>query len=293
VVLLRIDSWFTVEQTARVEGERVLAKEANATAALAARGITKRFGALEVLKGIDVEAYTGDVISIIGTSGSGKSTLLRCLNLLEQPDEGQIVLHGEEIKLKRQKNGTLAARDSRQISRLRSNLGFVFQNFNLWPHMTVMQNVIEAPIQVLGLSYDEAVTRGEKLLMKVGIADKAESYPGMLSGGQQQRAAIARTLAMEPKIILFDEPTSSLDPEMVGEVLGVIQALAQEGRTMLLVTHEMRFARNVSTRTIFLHAGRIEEQGTPKEVFDNPTSARCRQFMASQQQEHNREPVPI
>ena len=156
--------------------------------------------------------------------------------------------------------------------------------------MTVMQNVIEAPIQVLGLSYDEAVARCEKLLMKVGIADKAESYPGMLSGGQQQRAAIARTLAMEPKIILFDEPTSSLDPEMVGEVLGVIQALAQEGRTMLLVTHEMRFARNVSTRTIFLHAGRIEEHGTPQEVFDNPTSARCRQFVASQQQEHNKEP---
>jgi ABC-type histidine transport system ATPase subunit len=261
--------------------------------ALQAKGITKRYGALEVLKGIDIEARTGDVISIIGTSGSGKSTLLRCLNLLEYPDEGKISLHGEEIRLRRQRNGTLCAADTRQIARLRANLGFVFQNFNLWPHMTVMQNVIEAPMQVLGLSYDAAVARGEKLLAKVGIADKAGNYPMMLSGGQQQRAAIARTLAMEPKIILFDEPTSSLDPEMVGEVLGVIQALAQEGRTMLLVTHEMRFARNVSTRTIFLHAGRIEEQGTPQQVFDNPTSARCRQFMATQHEDTKREPVPI
>jgi ABC-type histidine transport system ATPase subunit len=263
-----------------------------AAPALQAKGITKRYGALEVLKGIDIEARTGDVISIIGTSGSGKSTLLRCLNLLEYPDEGEISLHGEAIRLRRQRNGTLCAADSRQIARLRANLGFVFQSFNLWPHMTVMQNVIEAPMQVLGLSYDAAVARGEKLLAKVGIADKAESYPMMLSGGQQQRAAIARTLAMEPKIILFDEPTSSLDPEMVGEVLGVIQALAQEGRTMLLVTHEMRFARNVSTRTIFLHAGRIEEQGTPQQVFDNPTSARCRQFMTTQREDNNKEPVP-
>ena len=258
--------------------------------ALNARGIRKAYGKLEVLKGIDIEARTGDVVAIVGTSGSGKSTLLRCLNLLEQPDEGQIVLHGEEIRLKRQKNGSLAAADSRQISRLRSKLGFVFQNFNLWPHMTVIENIIEAPVQVLGLSRDEAIARGEKLLAKVGIGDKAQSYPMMLSGGQQQRAAIARTLAMEPEIILFDEPTSALDPEMVGEVLGVIQALAQEGRTMLLVTHEMRFARNVSTRAIFLHAGRIEEEGTPQQVFDHPVSARCRQFMASQHL-HNREQV--
>jgi polar amino acid transport system ATP-binding protein len=260
--------------------------------ALSARGIRKKYGALEVLKGIDIEARTGDVISIIGSSGSGKSTLLRCLNLLEQPDDGEIILHGEALRLKRQKNGTLCASDSRQIARLRANLGFVFQNFNLWPHMTVIQNVIEAPVQVLGLSKDAARARGEALLKKVGIAEKADAYPMMLSGGQQQRAAIARTLAMEPKIILFDEPTSSLDPEMVGEVLGVIQALAQEGRTMLLVTHEMRFARNVSTRTIFLHAGRIEEEGTPAQVFDNPQSTRCRQFMASHQGNNNREPVP-
>ncbi|MFC5069363.1 ABC transporter ATP-binding protein [Flaviflagellibacter deserti] len=254
----------------------------NAVPALQAKGIKKRYGNLEVLKGIDIEAHTGEVIAIIGTSGSGKSTLLRCLNLLDNPDEGEITVHGESIRMKRQRNGTLCAADSKQISRLRSDIGFVFQSFNLWPHMTVMENIIEAPIQVLGLSYPEAVARAEKLLMKVGIAGKAESYPMMLSGGQQQRAAIARTLAMEPKVILFDEPTSALDPEMVGEVLGVIQQLAQEGRTMLLVTHEMRFARNVSTRAIFLDAGRIEQQGTPAEVFDHPTSARCRQFMASQ-----------
>lgn len=258
--------------------------------ALEARGIAKSYGTLEVLKGIDVEARTGDVISIIGTSGSGKSTLLRCLNLLEHPNEGQIFLHGEEIRLKRDRNGELDAADARQIARLRADLGFVFQNFNLWPHLTVMQNIIEAPMQVLGLSRAQAVARAEKLLQKVGMADKAQSYPMMLSGGQQQRAAIARTLAMEPKIILFDEPTSSLDPEMVGEVLSVIQALAQEGRTMLLVTHEMAFARKVSTHVIFLDAGRIEEQGTPQQVFDNPSSARCRQFMASHQG-HNREQV--
>lgn len=269
-------------QSVATQGECALPESANDIFALAAKGIVKRYGALEVLKGIDISARTGDVISIIGTSGSGKSTLLRCLNLLEHPNEGRIILHGEEISLKRDKKDELVASNARQIARLRANLGFVFQNFNLWPHMTVMENIIEAPMQVLGLKKDAAIARGEALLAKVGIADKAGSYPMMLSGGQQQRAAIARTLAMEPKIILFDEPTSALDPEMVGEVLSVIQALAQEGRTMLLVTHEMRFARNVSTRTIFLHAGRIEEEGTPSEVFGNPKSERCRQFMASQ-----------
>ncbi|MGQ4273248.1 ABC transporter ATP-binding protein [Terrihabitans sp. B22-R8] len=267
---------------ARLRGDPVLSTIAQSVPALEARGIKKRYGALEVLKGIDIEARTGDVISIIGTSGSGKSTLLRCLNLLELPNEGAIRLHGEEMRLKRQSNGTLCAADARQISRLRANLGFVFQSFNLWPHLNVLENLIEAPMHVLGLKRRNAVERAEKLLLKVGMADKAKSYPMMLSGGQQQRAAIARTLAMEPKIILFDEPTSALDPEMVGEVLNVIRALADEGRTMLLVTHEMRFARSVSTHTLFLDAGRIEEQGPPEQVFDNPSSARCRLFMASQ-----------
>jgi putative lysine/arginine/ornithine/histidine/octopine transport system ATP-binding protein len=272
-----------------VPEERVLPIKPPAVPALEARGIKKRYGALEVLKGIDIEARTGDVISIIGTSGSGKSTLLRCLNLLELPDEGAIRLHGEEMRLKRQRGGGLGAADADQIARLRADLGFVFQNFNLWPHMTVMENIIEAPMTVLGLKKADAIARAEALLLKVGMADKAKSYPMMLSGGQQQRAAIARTLAMEPKIILFDEPTSALDPEMVGEVLNVIRALADEGRTMLLVTHEMRFARNVSTHTLFLHAGRIEEQGPPEQVFDNPQSQRCRSFMASQNS-HIREP---
>lgn len=263
---------------------------AAATPALEARDIHKRYGALEVLKGVDLAAYDGDVIAIVGSSGSGKSTFLRCLNLLDQPNEGAIAIAGEDIKLKRAKDGTLCAAESRQITRLRAQIGFVFQNFNLWPHMSVLDNAIEAPMTVLGLSRREATERAEALLAKVGIAEKRHSYPAMLSGGQQQRAAIARALAMEPKVILFDEPTSALDPEMVGEVLGVIQKLAQEGRTMLLVTHEMSFARNVATRAIFLNQGRIEEQGTPQQVFDNPQSARCRQFMASHDLS-KREPV--
>lgn len=249
--------------------------------ALEAENIHKRFGGLEVLKGISVTARDGEVISILGSSGSGKSTFLRCLNLLESPDEGRIALAGETLKLKRQRGGHLVPADARQVARLRAGMGFVFQNFNLWPHMTILENVIEAPIRVLGQPRKQAIETAEALLAKVGIADKRHAYPGHLSGGQQQRAAIARTLAMQPKVILFDEPTSALDPEMVAEVLGVITGLAEEGRTMLLVTHEMRFARNVSTRVIFLHDGRIEEEGTPAKVFDAPESARCQQFMAS------------
>jgi len=221
------------------------------------------------------------VISILGSSGSGKSTFLRCVNLLENPHQGQIIVAGEELKLKAQKNGELTAADSRQINSLRSEIGFVFQNFNLWPHMTVLDNITEAPRRVLGKSKAEAREIAEALLAKVGIADKRHAYPNQLSGGQQQRAAIARTLAMQPKVILFDEPTSALDPEMVQEVLTVIRALADEGRTMLLVTHEMSFARQVSSQVVFLHQGVVEEQGTPDQVFDNPTSARCKQFMSS------------
>ncbi|WP_084338710.1 ABC transporter ATP-binding protein [Pseudomonas indica] len=250
------------------------------TAALEIRNLHKRYGDLEVLKGISLTARDGDVISILGSSGSGKSTFLRCINLLENPHQGQIRVAGEELKLKPARNGELVAADNKQINRLRSEIGFVFQNFNLWPHMTVLDNIIEAPRRVLGQSKAEATEVAEALLAKVGIADKRHVYPTQLSGGQQQRAAIARTLAMQPKVILFDEPTSALDPEMVQEVLNVIRALAEEGRTMLLVTHEMGFARQVSTEVVFLHQGLVEEQGPPQQVFENPQSARCRQFMS-------------
>ena len=254
---------------------------AQATPALEIRNLHKRYGALDVLKGISLAANDGAVISILGSSGSGKSTLLRCINLLENPHQGEILVAGEALKLKAARNGELIAADNRQINRLRSQIGFVFQNFNLWPHMSVLDNIIEAPRRVLGQSRAEAVEVAEALLEKVGIADKRHAYPNELSGGQQQRAAIARTLAMQPKVILFDEPTSALDPEMVQEVLSVIRNLAEEGRTMLLVTHEMGFARQVSSEVVFLHQGLVEEQGTPEQVFDNPLSARCRQFMSS------------
>lgn len=221
------------------------------------------------------------MISILGSSGSGKSTLLRCINLLENPHQGEILVVSEALKLKAAKNGDLIAADNRQINRVRSEIGFVFQNFNLWPHMSILDNIIEAPRRVLGQSKAEAIEAAEALLNKVGIYDKRHSYPAQLSGGQQQRAAIARTLAMKPKVILFDEPTSALDPEMVQEVLNVIRALAEEGRTMLLVTHEMSFARHVSSEVVFLHQGLVEEQGSPQQVFENPTSARCKQFMSS------------
>ena len=249
--------------------------------ALEVRNLHKRYGDLEVLKGVDLIARDGDVISILGSSGSGKSTLLRCINLLENPHDGQILVASEELKLKRARQGELVAADNRQINRLRARVGFVFQSFNLWPHMSILDNIIEAPRRVLGQSKAEAVEAAEAFLAKVGIADKRHSFPAQLSGGQQQRAAIARTLAMQPRVILFDEPTSALDPEMVQEVLNVIRTLADEGRTMLLVTHELGFARQVSSQVVFLHQGQVEEIGTPDQVFDNPGSERCRQFMSS------------
>lgn len=249
--------------------------------ALEIRNLHKQYGELEVIKGISLTAHDGDVISILGTSGSGKSTFLRCINLLENPNQGQIFVAGEELRLKSNTKGQLVAADPKQINRMRSELGFVFQNFNLWPHMSILDNLIEAPRRVLGKSKAEAIDIAETLLAKVGISDKRHAFPAQLSGGQQQRAAIARTLAMQPKVILFDEPTSALDPEMVQEVLNVIRALAEEGRTMLLVTHEMNFARQVSSQVIFLHEGQIEEQGAPEQVFDHPRSVRCKQFMSS------------
>ncbi len=250
--------------------------------ALVADDIHKSFGSAEVLKGISLTARDGDVISIIGSSGSGKSTFLRCLNLLESPDQGRIILAGEELGLTHKLGVGLVASDPKQIVRMRAKMGFVFQGFNLWSHLTILENVIEAPVHVGKVPRPEAIERAEMLLAKVGIAEKRDAYPGQLSGGQQQRVAIARALAMEPKLLLFDEPTSALDPELVNEVLQVMQTLATEGRTMLVVTHEMRFAKEVSTEVVFLHEGRIHEQGPPSQVFDAPKSERCRQFIGNQ-----------
>lgn len=248
--------------------------------ALDLQDIHKSYGSLDVLKGVSLTAYDGDVISILGSSGSGKSTLLRCINLLENPTSGKIIVGQEALKLK-EKKGELVAADSKQLEKLRSKIGFVFQSFNLWPHKTILQNIIEGPTQVLGVSKAQAIQDAEHLLAKVGLLDKKDAYPDNLSGGQRQRVAIARALAMKPQVLLFDEPTSALDPELVNEVLAVMRELAAEGRTMLIVTHEMRFAREVSSKVVFLHQGRIEEIGTPEEVFDNPKSARVREFMAS------------
>jgi polar amino acid transport system ATP-binding protein len=241
----------------------------------------KKFGDLEVLKGVSLSARKGDVVSMIGASGSGKSTFLRCINFLEMPTEGEIEVVGEKVALTRHKDGDLHPSDRRQLERVRTKLGMVFQSFNLWQHMSVLQNVIEAPVHVLGLSKAEAIDRAEKLLNKVGLYNKRDQYPAFLSGGQQQRAAIARALCMEPKVMLFDEPTSALDPELVGEVLRVIRQLAEEGRTMILVTHEMKFARDVSSHVIYLYQGVIEEEGPPSRVFGEPVSERCRQFVSS------------
>ncbi|WP_345814731.1 ATP-binding cassette domain-containing protein [Paraburkholderia sp. PREW-6R] len=256
---------------------------ANAPVALSVKNIHKSFGDHHVLKGISLDAHQGDVISILGASGSGKSTFLRCLNLLETPDDGSVALAGEELKMKRRGDGKLQPSDRRQVDRIRSQLGMVFQNFNLWSHMTVLENLIEGPMRVQKRSRAESVEEAEALLAKVGLAEKRGHYPAHLSGGQQQRVAIARALAMHPEVMLFDEPTSALDPELVGEVLRVMRSLAEEGRTMLVVTHEMGFARHVSNRVMFLHQGQVEADGTPDEVFVDSTSDRFRQFVSSHQ----------
>ncbi len=248
-------------------------------AALVAEDIHKSFGSLEVLKGISLNAKDHDVVSILGSSGSGKSTFLRCINLLETPNAGQVFVKGELIRM-RERGGGLVPEDIKQVERIRAKLAMVFQQFNLWSHMTVLQNVIEAPIHVLKVPKAEATERGEEVLRQVGMYDRKDYYPAHLSGGQQQRAAIARALAMEPEVMLFDEPTSALDPELVGEVLRVMRKLAEEGRTMLVVTHEMGFARDVSDQVMFLHEGLVEEYGPPQEVFGNPKSERFRQFLA-------------
>lgn len=260
------------------------AKDSTRPIALSLEDLHKSYGSLEVLKGVSLTAYDGDVISILGSSGSGKSTLLRCINLLEKPTKGRIIIGSDELMLKPTKSGEMQAADIKQLENLRARVGFVFQGFNLWPHKTILQNIIEGPTQVLKIKKDQAISDAEKLLDKVGLLDKKDAYPANLSGGQRQRVAIARALAMQPRVLLFDEPTSALDPELVNEVLSVMRELAEEGRTMLIVTHEMRFAREVSSQVVFLHQGIVEEMGTPEQVFDNPKSTRVRDFMAANNQ---------
>lgn len=256
-------------------------QEHTAAPVIELRDLHKSFGQVEVLKGIDLTARPGEVISLIGGSGSGKSTTLRCLNLLEIPTStGRLKLLGEEVHLKPGKNGHSEISDHRQLRRLRSRLGMVFQSFNLWPHMTLEQNVMEAQVQVLGRHKEEAREVARQLLDRVGLSGR-DMYPSYLSGGQQQRGAIARALAVDPEVMLFDEPTSALDPELVGEVLGVMQGLAEEGRTMIIVTHEMKFAADVADRVIFLNQGRVEEEGTPEQIFEAPKSERLQQFIQS------------
>jgi polar amino acid transport system ATP-binding protein len=242
-------------------------------------GLHKSFGALDVLRGVDLTARVGDVVSLIGSSGSGKSTLLRCANLLEDSQQGDIIFEGEPITWRGTGHGRHPANRD-QVQRIRTNLSMVFQQFNLWSHLTVLQNVMEAPVTVLGENRAMVEDRARALLDKVGIGDKCEAWPAQLSGGQQQRAAIARALCMQPRALLFDEPTSALDPELEQEVVRVIRDLASEGRTMLLVTHDMRMARDLSDHVVFLHQGLVEEQGPPAELFGAPKSDRLRQFLS-------------
>jgi histidine transport system ATP-binding protein len=243
-------------------------------------GLHKSYGDHEVLKGVSLKANVGDVICLIGASGSGKSTFLRCINFLEQPNDGAMSLDGQQIRMVSDVGGMRVA-DPAELQRIRTRLAMVFQHFNLWSHMTVLENITMAPRRVLGVSKVEAEDRARKYLEKVGLpARVADQYPAFLSGGQQQRVAIARALAMEPEIMLFDEPTSALDPELVGEVLKVIQGLAEEGRTMILVTHEMGFARKVANQVVFLHQGQIEEMGHPDDVLGSPKSERLQQFLS-------------
>ncbi len=247
-------------------------------ATLAVTGIHKSFGSHHVLKGISMTARKGDVISILGASGSGKSTFLRCINLLETPDQGSVCLDGETLQMRQRKDGRMEPVQRKQVERMRSQLAMVFQSFNLWSHMTVLQNLIEGPMRVQKRARAECVEAAEALLQRVGLFDRRDYYPAHLSGGQQQRVAIARALAMRPQVMLFDEPTSALDPELVGEVLKVMRSLAEEGRTMLVVTHEMGFARNVSNRVVFMHQGVIDIEGAPADVFGAQASERFHQF---------------
>ncbi|MGB0658782.1 MAG: ABC transporter ATP-binding protein [Mangrovicoccus sp.] len=243
------------------------------------RDLHKSYGDLEVLRGVSISARRGDVVSLIGSSGSGKSTLLRCANLLEDSQQGEILFEGEAIRWRGQGAARRAA-DKAQMRRVRTKLSMVFQQFNLWSHMTILENVMACPVSVLGEAREDVAPRAQALLDRVGIGDKGGVYPAQLSGGQQQRAAIARALAMQPKALLFDEPTSALDPELEQEVVKVIRDLAAEGRTMMIVTHDMRMARDLSDHVVFLHQGKIEEQGPPAQLFDAPKSQRLQQFLS-------------
>jgi polar amino acid transport system ATP-binding protein len=266
----------SVEASTLRQGAQAVAPEA-----IHIENLHKKFGDLHVLKGVSMSARDGEVIAIIGGSGSGKSTLLRCINCLENPTSGVVRVNGEEIRMKADSHGNTQPADRKQIERIRSKLGMVFQSFNLWSHMTLIENVIEVPVHVLGVKRDAAIAEAETLLARVGLAEKRDVYPAYLSGGQQQRAAIARALAIKPRVMLFDEPTSALDPELVGEVLKVIGDLAREGRTMVLVTHEMKFAREVATHVVYLYNGVVEEEGPPDAIFGAPKSERLKQFIRS------------
>jgi len=246
---------------------------------LVVRGLTKSFGALRVLDGVDLDVGQGKTLCLLGPSGSGKSTLLRCLNHLERPDSGEVLLRGERIGSRLDARGQPRPLRERELARQRVRFGMVFQHFNLWPHLTALGNVMEAPVHVQGRDRREARVEAEALLSQMGLADKRDEYPSRLSGGQRQRVAIARALATRPDVLLFDEPTSSLDPELVGEVLGVMRGLADAGRTMVVVTHEMGFAREAADEVVFMDAGRVVERAAPDDFFTRPTEARTRQFL--------------
>jgi len=254
------------------------------------RGLRKSFGGLEVLKGISLDVQAGEVVSVIGASGSGKSTFLRCVNVLEMPSAGTMAFEDFAFDFE---EGARRRPTAAQLRALRSRIGMVFQSYNLWPHMTVLENVVEAPIRVKGVPKAEAIAEAEALLARIGLAEKRHAYPARLSGGQQQRVAIVRALAMRPKLMLFDEVTSALDPELVGEVLSLMASLAAEGMTMLLVTHEIGFAREVSTRTLFFDGGVIAEDGPPREVLRDPKSDRLRQFLKRVLHEHAGDAAPV
>ena len=252
----------------------------NSSVAVSLTDLHKYFGDLEVLKGVTLKAHEGEVVSILGSSGSGKSTMLRCINMLEIPTSGTVTVGAETIKLVTDSKGIVKPADRKQVDHLRTRVGMVFQSFNLWSHKTILENVIEAPIHVQGRDKLDCIEEAKEILDKVGIANKCDFYPSHLSGGQQQRAAIARALAQHPDVLLFDEPTSALDPELVGEVLRVMRGLAEEGRTMLVVTHEMGFARDVSNRVVFLHQGQIDAEGSPETLFNDKSNERFQKFIA-------------